>query len=295
MIGRVVKLLPRMYFVQVEDKMYKCKSKGKMRLAKEKALVGDLVEIEVDPIEDDAALIKRVINRRNSLKRPEIANIDNLIISFAMDKPAPNLELLDRLLIQAEKRGVHSVICFNKTDLDEDKAIDEIKQIYSKTTYPFIFISAESKSEETKECIFSLLNEGVNVFAGPSGVGKSTMINLLKPEAEMETGEISEKLKRGKHTTRHSELIHLGKGIFLCDTPGFTSYDSENVEPIHLQKYMPEIWERAPYCKFRDCMHLNEPECMVIEAVKEGMIAENRYKSYKLVLQEAINTYKNRY
>ncbi len=295
MIGRVVKLLPRMYFVQVGDKLYKCKSKGKMRLAKEKALVGDLVEIEEDPLEDDAALIKKVINRKNSLKRPEIANIDNLIITFAMDKPAPNLELLDRLLIQAEKRGVQSVICFNKTDLDSNDIIEEIKTIYSKTSYPFIFISAESSGEDTKKDIFSLLDEGVNVFAGPSGVGKSTMINLLKPEAMMETGEISQKLKRGRHTTRHSELIHLGEGIFLCDTPGFTSYDNENVEPILLQRYMPEIYEHASYCKFRDCKHVNEPECKVIEAVEEGVIAENRYKSYKLFLEEAINTYKNRY
>ncbi len=295
MQGRVVKLVPRMYFVQVENTLYKCKAKGKMRLDKKKTLVGDLVEIEPDPIEDDVALITNIINRKNSLKRPEIANIDNLIISFAMDKPAPNLELLDRLLIQAEKRNVKAVICFNKTDLDSEKIMDKIRKIYSKTPYEVIFISAESQGEDSKNEVFSLLDKGVNVFAGPSGVGKSTMINLLMPEAKMATGEISEKLKRGKHTTRHSELIYLGDGIFLCDTPGFTGYENEDVEPILLQNYMPEIAEYADYCKFRDCRHLNEPECKVLEALHDDKIAKERYHSYKVFLQEAINSKKNRY
>ncbi len=295
MRGRVIKLVPRMYFVQVEDKLYKCKAKGKMRLDKKKALVGDLVEIEQDPIEEDVALITNIINRKNSLKRPEIANIDNLIISFAMDKPAPNLELLDRLLIQAEKRNVKSVICFNKIDLDSEKIIDKVREIYAKTPYDVIFISAETNGADGKKEVFALLDKGVNVFAGPSGVGKSTMINLLMPEAKMETGEISEKLKRGKHTTRHSELIYLGDDIFLCDTPGFTGYEHEDVEPILLQNYMPEIAKYADYCKFRDCRHLNEPECQVVEALKAGKIAKERYHSYKVFLQEAINSKKNRY
>ncbi len=295
MLGRVVKLVPRMYYVQVGDKIYKSKAKGKMRLEKQKALVGDLVEIEPDPIEDDVAQIKRIINRRNSLKRPEIANIDNLIISFAIDKPKANLELLDRLLIQAEKRKVKSVICFNKVDLGDVNIIGEIKQKYSKTPYSVIFISAEKGNNESKKEIYSLLDAGVNVFAGPSGVGKSTMINLLMPEAKMETGEISEKLKRGKHTTRHSELVYLGNDIFLCDTPGFTGYENESVEPILLQNYMPEIAEYSDYCKFRDCKHINEPECRVTKAVEDGDISKERYHSYKVFLEESIQSKKNRY
>ncbi len=295
MRGRVVKLVPRMYYVQVEDKLYKCKAKGKMRLDKKKALVGDLVEIEQDPIEDDVALITNIVNRKNSLKRPEIANIDNLIISFAMAKPAPNLELLDRLLIQAEKRNVKSVICFNKIDLDSEQIIDKVQEIYAKTPYQVIFISAESSKIDGKKEVFKLLDKGVNVFAGPSGVGKSTMINLLKPEAKMATGQISDKLKRGRHTTRHSELIYLGEEIFLCDTPGFTGYENEDVEPILLQNYMPDIAEYADFCKFRDCKHLNEPDCKVLAALAEGKIAEERYKSYKVFLKEAIASKKNRY
>ncbi|MDO4772622.1 MAG: ribosome small subunit-dependent GTPase A [Bacillota bacterium] len=295
MIGRVVKLVPRMHYVQVGTVLYKCKAKGKMRLDRQKALVGDMVEIEQDPLEDDVAQIKAVCERKNSLRRPEIANIDKLIITFAMEMPAPNLELLDRLLIQAEKRNVRPGICFNKIDLDAKQVIENVKRIYSKTPYDLIFVSAEEPDEGTLATLKSVLDPGVNVFAGPSGVGKSTIINLLNPEAKMETGEVSEKLKRGKHTTRHSELIYLGDEIFLCDTPGFTGYENEDVDPISLQTYMPDILAFSDECKFRDCKHIGEPDCAVRDAVEEGRIAKERYHSYTVFLAEAIESKKKRY
>ncbi len=295
MQGRIVKLVPRMFFVQTKDVLYKCKARGKMRLNGAKPLVGDLVEIEKDPIEDDVAQIKKIINRQNSLKRPEIANIDNLIITFAIDMPRPNLELLDWLLVGAEKEGITPVICFNKSDLDKNNLIEKIKDIYSRTTYEIVFISAIDGNEKDNKKIKSLLSKGVNVFSGPSGTGKSTLINLLKPSANMETGEISDKLKRGKHTTRHSELIYLGNEIFLCDTPGFTSYENSMTEVSAIQNYFPEIKKHANNCRFRDCLHINEPDCTVIEALENKKISKERYNSYKTFVNEAKINYKNRY
>ena len=249
-----------------------------------KPLVGDDVCLEVLKEGALTGSITAILERRNMLIRPACANIDQALVIFAITKPDPNYNLLDRFLIMMEKQELPSVICFNKSDLAGPGEQEELRRAYGGCGSKVLFVSADRQEgiEEIKSCLAGR----TTAVAGPSGVGKSTIINTIYPEAHMETGEISRKIDRGRHTTRHSELFALGEDTFLMDTPGFTSLNVEGIEKEELSGYYPEF---APYeaaCRFGGCAHISEPDCGVKQALIEGKISQIRYENYKLLYEE---------
>lgn len=284
MQGKIIKGIAGFYYVRVpEFGLVECKAKGIFRKDNMTPLVGDDVEIDILDKELMTGNITGIAERKNSLIRPAVANIDQAVIIFAIAKPEPNLSLLDRFLVMMEKQSIPAVICFNKTDLDSGEQAEKFRRIYDSAGYKTIFVSA--KDEENINEILSLLNGKCTAVAGPSGVGKSSIINLLQKDVQMETGVISEKLKRGKHTTRHVQLIEISKDSWIMDTPGFTSLMVNDMEAEDLRHFYPEFNALEP-CRFLSCLHLKEPGCMVKEAVEEGKISKERYENYKLLYEE---------
>ncbi len=285
MQGKIMKGIAGFYYVYTgEAGLYACKAKGIFRKEKIKPLVGDDVEIEVTHEEDREGNIIRILPRKNTLIRPAVANIDQALVIFAITKPKPNLPLLDRFLVTMEQRQIPALICFNKEDMVDEEECNSLRKIYEEAGYELLFTSASEEKgiEELKEH----LKGKTSTVAGPSGVGKSSLINLLAPQAQMETGEISEKIDRGKHTTRHSELLRIDENSFIMDTPGFTSLYLENMEKEELAAYFPEFAAYEPFCKFGGCSHINEPKCGVKEALSLGKISQQRYDDYKLMYEE---------
>jgi ribosome biogenesis GTPase len=232
MQGKIIKGIAGFYYVHTETgSVYECKAKGVFRKDKQKPLVGDNVTLDVLDEEKKLGHIAAILPRKNDLIRPAVANVDQALIIFAVTKPEPNFNLLDRFLILMEQKSLPCIICFNKQDLFSEEEKQELSQIYKKAGHKVLFSSAlyEQGIEEIKE----LLEGKTTTVAGPSGVGKSSIINRLQPEIQMETGEISEKIERGKHTTRHSEIIPVNEHTYLVDTPGFSSlllFDLEKEE-----------------------------------------------------------------
>ncbi len=289
MTGRIVKLVPREFLVESAGKYYRSKSRGKLRKNDVKPIVGDIVDIDIDPENDEFAYIAKVHPRKNSLKRPAVANVTMLVVTFALKQPNPDIKLLDSLLIACEVRGIKPLICFNKADVvGSDEIANNMLARFSNTGYK-ILITGDDRRKNISDLIDNL-SVGVNVFAGPSGVGKSTIINIVKPDANMETSAISEKLMRGKHTTRHSELFMVRDGIFVCDTPGFSNYQLDDLDVTKLLDYMPDLKPYSYDCKFRDCLHTVEPGCSIIKALDEKEINSERYQFYKT----AVNDIKNK-
>lgn len=284
MKGKIIKGIAGFYYVETEDGLYECKAKGVFRNKKLKPLVGDNVEIAIQDVEKKKGNIEEIFPRRNQLIRPTVANVDQAVVIFAAASPAPNLNLLDRFLICMEQYELETVICFNKSDLITEEEKEMLRRIYEPSGYSVIFTSV--KMEEGLLQVKELLKDKTTVLAGPSGVGKSSMINYLIPDANMETGQISQKIERGKHTTRHSELFELEKDTYIMDTPGFTSLYVENIEKEDLGYYFPEFEEYRGECRFQGCMHLMEPDCQVKVAVSEGKISNSRYENYKLFFEE---------
>lgn len=221
MQGKIIKGIAGFYYVQTEDKLYECKAKGIFRNKKMKPLVGDNVEIDILDEEDQEGNITKIYERSNELIRPAVANVNQALIIFAAKNPKPNYNLLDRFLMMMEKQEVPVIVCFNKVDLAKEQDLTLLEKVYENCGHIVKFISV--KKEEGIDEIRKLIHGKTTVLAGPSGVGKSSLMNLLQPEAQMETGEVSEKIKRGRHTTRHSELIRIEKDTFVLDTPGFSS------------------------------------------------------------------------
>lgn len=284
MRGKIVKGIAGFYYVHTDENgLYECKAKGVFRNKKLKPLVGDNVEIAVLDEEKKLGNIEKVEERKNSLIRPAVANIDQVIVIFASAKPAPNLNLLDRFLVTMEQNGVDTVICFNKCDLISEEEQQQLSSIYE-GHYKVLFTSV--KENIGIDVIEELLENNTTVFAGPSGVGKSSMINRLMPHANMETGQISQKIERGKHTTRHSELFEWKASGYIMDTPGFTSLYVTDMEKEELRYYYPEFVAYEGECKFQGCVHVHEPGCQVKEAVKDGKIPQNRYDNYVLFFEE---------
>lgn len=271
--------------------VYECKAKGIFRNKKIKPLVGDDVEFTILDEEEKTGNIVDILDRENELIRPAVANIDQAMVVFAATAPEPNLNLLDRFLVTMESQDVPVVICFNKKDLVTEEEAKRLTSIYEAAGYEVHLTNA--KSGEGIEQIRSLLRGKTTVLAGPSGVGKSTITNEIQPEAEMETGTISEKIKRGKHTTRHSELFFVETDTFVMDTPGFSSMFVDNMKPEELQQFFPEFEEFIPDCRFLGCVHVGERECGVKDAVKEGTLSKDRYDNYRLIYEELKN--KRRY
>lgn len=273
--GIIIKGIAGFYYVKVDDVVYECKARGKFKNKKQVPLVGDCVTISLD---GDKGVIETIAPRRNELFRPAVANVDQSLVVFALKNPEPHLNLLDKLLILGEYVGIKAVICLNKSDIDDVEKFQHIKSIYEPIGYKVIVTSVvdEHGFDELKE----ELHHKITVLAGPSGVGKSSILNTVQPGLAAKVGSISEKIKRGKHTTRHSELIALDSGGYVVDTPGFSSLDIEFIGKEHLAECYPEIHRISDGCQFNNCMHIKEPNCAVKEAVESGEIHEERYNSY---------------
>lgn len=285
MQGKIIKGIAGFYYVYGEDgNLYECRARGIFRKDNQKPLVGDDVKIDIlDPEEKEGNLVG-ILPRRNSLIRPAVANVDQAFVIFSVNQPEPNFMLLDRFLIMMEQAGIPAVICFNKKDLDKDDQAEKWCETYRSCGYRVLLVSAMEK--EGEEEIREILEGKTTVVAGPSGVGKSSITNLLQGEIQMETGEISKKLKRGRHTTRHSQVIPIGKDTFLMDTPGFSSLYLTDMEEQELKNYFPEFREHEGHCRFQGCVHIHEPDCSVQEALAEGKISRSRYEDYLNLYQE---------
>lgn len=279
MKGKIVKGISGFYYVHVaETGIYECKAKGIFRQQKMKPLVGDDVEIDIISEEKKTGNVAAILPRKNALIRPAVVNVDQALLIFAAASPNPNFNLLDRFLVMMGRQDVPVILCFNKCDLITEEQQQEIASIYEASGCKILFVSA--KKELGLKELQEILEGKTTTVAGPSGVGKSSLINLLAPEACMETGEISKKIERGRHTTRHAELIQLKGDGYIMDTPGFSSLYLPEMEKEELQDCYPEFAAFEPYCRFQGCSHISEPDCGVKEALSEGKIHPVRYENY---------------
>ncbi len=285
MQGKIVKGIAGFYYVHVPGKgTYECKAKGVFRKDKRKPLVGDDVEIQILDEEKMLGNIGEILARRSEIIRPAVANIDQALVIFAIVKPQPNFNLLDRFLIMMRQQEIPCVICFNKADIDKDGSGYDYEEIYRNCGYRTLCVSAKERQgiDELK----AILKGKTTTVAGPSGVGKSSLINELQSGIRMETGDISTKIERGKHTTRHSELIAIEDNTYILDTPGFSSLELFDMEKEDLAKYYSEFDKYECYCKFGGCAHISEPVCGIKEAVADGEISDLRYENYRLLYEE---------
>ena len=285
MKGKIIKGIAGFYYVHDgRSKIYECKAKGVFRNRNIKPLVGDDVEFMVLDEKEGTGNIDAILPRKNKLIRPAVSNVDQAVVVFAVTEPLPNLNLLDRFLVMMERQEIPVIICFNKIDLSGGKEIEELRAIYGPAGYTLHFISTYEAAGLEK--LHELIAGKTTVLAGPSGVGKSSITNFLQPEARMETGVVSEKIKRGKHTTRHSELFFVENGTYMMDTPGFSSMYIEDLEPNEFKDYFPEFSEYEEECRFLGCIHVGEKVCGVKTAVADGKISRSRYDNYLLLYQE---------
>lgn len=294
MQGKIIKGIAGFYYVHVNGKgIYECKAKGIFRKENIKPLVGDDVTIEITDAENLKGNISEILPRRSALIRPAVANIDQALLIFAMSKPEPNYNLLDRFLIMMEQQGLECIICFNKRDIASKEERARVRSIYEKSNCSVVFTSA-MKKEGLSE-LQQLLKGKTTAVAGPSGVGKSSIINCLQKGKTMEIGSISEKIERGKHTTRHSELITISDHTYIMDTPGFSSLSLFDMEKEELKNFYPEFEAYEDNCKFLGCVHIHEPVCGVKDAVEEGKIHKTRYDNYVLFYEELREKEKRKY
>ncbi len=288
MQGKIIKGIAGFYYIHAENgQVYECKAKGAFRKQKIKPLVGDMVRIAVLDEAEHLGNVEEILPRKNELIRPAVANIDMALVIFAAAKPEPNFNLLDRFLCMMEFQNVPVTICFNKTDLVDEEKIEEYRKIYEPAGYRLM--STCTRTGEGVDAVKALLHGKTTTVAGPSGVGKSSLINALQSDVQMQTGVISDKIDRGKHTTRHSEIVPVMEDSYIMDTPGFSSMDVPGFEKEDLWTCFPEFREYEPYCKFQGCSHINEPDCGVKEALAEGKISSVRYENYKLLYEELKN------
>ena len=283
MIGKIVKGVAGDYTVAAgDDRRYICRAKGIFRKNKISPLIGDNVEFET--LNDEEGNIIKILERKNQLIRPACANVDQVMVVFAAASPEPNLNLLDRFLIMMQKQSVSAVLCFNKKDIAGNDRLESLAQNYEASGMRIVFTSI--RNEEGIEEIKEILEGKTTILAGPSGVGKSSMMNLLAPFEIMEVGSLSERIGRGKQTTRHTELVEIGSDTYLCDSPGFSSLYLEDIDYRDLKGYYPEFYEFSKDCRFLTCNHINEPDCAVKAAVSKGLIGMSRYENYCLLFNE---------
>jgi len=282
--GKIIKGIGGFYYVDTENGVYECRARGIFRKEKITPLVGDRVKMSIVDEESKKGVVEEIDKRDTELIRPPIANVDKALIVFAVKNPKPHLSLLDRFIVLAEKENLEIVIVLTKADLDDDNTLEKITSIYELSGYKVIPVS--NKTKLNINAIKEELKDSVVVFAGPSGVGKSSLLNEIDENFKLQTGEVSDKIKRGKHTTRHAELLKLECGGMVADTPGFSSLTLDDIDENELKEYFIEF-EEHDECKFGSrCIHENEPSCAVKEAVKNGEISKKRYDSYIQLLNE---------
>ena len=282
--GRIMKALSGFYYVKSGDKIYQCRGRGVFRKRNITPLVGDLVTFQIEG--EDEGYILEIKERKNALIRPPIANIDQAFVTFSATNPDLNVTLLDRFLVMIEAKQITPIIVVTKVDLLTDAEIASLQEIltyYRKIGYHVVTTSKDDRISLRE--LIDLIKDKISVFAGQSGVGKSTLLNRLRPDLNLETREISRHLGRGRHTTRHVELLEVGDGL-VADTPGFSSLEFTDIEPEDLTLFFPEMLARYRDCKFRGCLHSNEPACAVKDAVSNGDIPSYRYENYCTFLSE---------
>lgn len=285
MKGKIIKGIAGFYYVHVDGRgIYECKARGVFRNKKIKPLVGD--DVRLDSLDETGMKgnITEILPRRNALIRPAAANVDQAMIIFAAEQPAPNLGLLDRFLLMMQKQQVDTIICFNKQDLAAEEEVQRLRDIYAGSGCRVITISVRLR--QGLDTVRQVLDGKTTVMAGPSGVGKSSMTNAVYPDAKMLTGAVSEKIYRGRHTTRHSELFAIGHETYLMDTPGFSTLYLEGWDKEELKYYYPEFEDYFEKCRFNGCNHMSEPDCAVKQAVAEGHIHRERYENYRAFYTE---------
>lgn len=283
MKGKIIKGIGGFYYVKTSDGLIECKARGKFRHKDMKPMVGDDVEIEVN---NGKGVIEEIFERKSELIRPTVANVTQAFVVFAVKNPDINFDLLNRFLILCEHNNIEAIVCLNKVDLVSEEEREAIKQKIVDIGYEVLYINA--KKGIGVEKLREKLANNETVLCGPSGAGKSTLINTLTEKYHMETGEVSEKIGRGKHTTRHSELIDVTDG-YIVDTPGFSTLEVNFIEKEELRYSFPEFEEYNNSCKFRGCLHYKEPNCAVKNAVEEGKINKYRYEFYIRTLEEKMD------
>lgn len=280
--GTIIKALSGFYTVRCQEQTLECRARGRFRKDGMSPLVGDRVEVSANA--DGSGNVDHVLPRRNYFGRPAIANVDALVIIVSAAIPITDPFLIDRVCTRCEKNGAKALIVINKTDLADGK---ELHSIY-RSIYPTVCVSAKTGEGigELKE----IISGKTSCFTGNSGVGKSSILNALNAGLSIETGEVSQKLGRGRHTTRHVELFDLGQDTFIADTPGFAAFENDIEQPIRKQEYavlFPEFQEHIEQCRFDDCSHRSEPGCALRDAVERGLVSGSRYSSYKRLYEEA--------
>lgn len=296
MEGRIVKAISEYYYVNVKKETWECKAKGHFKKDGITPLVGDYVSFDVLDTTYKYGMISEIKSRKNVIERPTVANVDQVMVVFAVKTPTPNFNLLDKFLAQMKAQNLPVIIVFNKRDLSEPYERKEIKKAYKDAGCDVFFTNANSQARRYLISLKMKLRGKTTVLTGPSGVGKSTLINalakVLGEKGSAETGWVSERTGRGKQTTRHYELFVLPENINIIDTPGFSSLIVNQIDRAEIQNYFPEIKKYAGGCKFDDCMHLKEQDCAVKKAVEDKKIPESRYNSYKQMVNDAKVSYK---
>ncbi|GAA0085433.1 ribosome small subunit-dependent GTPase A [Clostridium sp. MB05] len=282
MEGKIIKGIGGFYYVKTIEGIIECKARGKFRHKDMKPMVGDSVDISVS---NSKGVIEDIFDRTSELIRPTVANVTQAFVVFAIKSPDINFDLLNRFLILCEYNNIKAIVCLNKVDLATEEEKEEVKKKINDIGYDVLFINA--KKGEGIELLKERLKNNETVLCGPSGAGKSTLINTLINRIHMETGVVSEKIGRGKHTTRHSELIEIEDG-YLVDSPGFSNIEIGFMEKEELRYCFPEFEEYNHNCKFRGCLHNKEPECAVKKALQESKINETRYNFYIRILEELL-------
>ncbi|MEM0529882.1 ribosome small subunit-dependent GTPase A [Zongyangia sp. HA2173] len=285
--GLIVKALGGFYYVKTTQALFECRARGKFRKIEQTPLVGD--EVEISPTEEGKGYVTRILPRRNFLVRPPLANIDRLILVTSIDEPAPNTLVLDKLIAIAEHKEIDPAVVITKADLQKDQAV-AFADIYRGCGFDVFVVSNETG--EGVDQVRAYLQGKLSAFCGNSGVGKSSLLNRIDERLQLETAHISQKLGRGRHTTRHVELYELPEGGYIADTPGFSSVDLERCEVIlkdQLQYCFREFEEYIPQCKFTGCSHTCEKGCAVIQAVEEGKIPISRHENYRALYEDAKN------
>ena len=282
--GKIIRGVGGFYYVASGAYIYECRAKGAFRKEGLKPLVGDDCVIDIIDQNAKTGNVSEILPRRNSLFRPEVANVDLILIVFAVKNPDPSLNLLDRFLINLELEKLPCIIAFNKEDIDADSEGEKYISVYKNAGYDARLISA--LTGEGFDDLYESLKGKTAALAGPSGAGKSSTINRLFGKEISQTGELSAKISRGKNTTRHSELFIIGEDTYICDTPGFTSFENRGIEKEDLWKYYPEFISHEKNCRFAGCSHISEPDCGIKTAVEEGKISKVRYENYCMIYNE---------